>query len=74
MGDTNNQHNEFVVTEFMQDAITANADPPKPSEFALQRRSEMRCLGQPVDRGNDSLPIQPGDALELLGRAFLNPN
>ena len=49
MGNTNDQHDEFIVADFVQDAVIAGTKPPEPSEIALQGRSEMRSLPQPVD-------------------------
>ena len=44
MGNTNDQHDEFIVPDFVEYAIVADAKPPQASQVARQGRAEI-CSG-----------------------------
>ena len=71
MGNTNDQHDEFIVADFVQDALIAGTKPPQPSEITLQGRSEMRSLPQPVD-GRGLSAFDPGLATRFSSLAAVS--
>ena len=49
MRDTNRQNDELNVLDFVHLAVVPNPEPLQASYVALQRATEMRGIGQPVD-------------------------
>ena len=69
MGNTNDQHDEFIVPNFVEYAIVADAKPPQASQVALQGRAEIWGLREPVDGRNNPGPLRSGHTPQLPGCA-----
>ena len=50
------------------------AKPAQSFQIAFQGAAQVRILRKSVDSVYDSRPFIAGDALQLFGRALLNPN
>ena len=68
------QDDQFIVPDFVQHPMIADAQPPQAAQIALEDTAKKRIVRQSVDCGDDSGPFGFGDAPKFPDRAALNPN
>lgn len=54
MSDTDDEHDEFIVLDFVQDTIVADPESSQPTKITFQNRTGTGSFRQLVDRRNDS--------------------
>ena len=74
MCNTNNEDHQFIVEQFVDHPVVADAYAAKTPQISLQRVARMRLLGEAINGVHNALTVLSSNLRQVSGRAALNPN
>ena len=74
MCNTNNEDHQFIVEQFVNDPVVADAYSAKTPQISLQQVAHMRLLGEAINGVHNALTVLSSNLRQISGRAALDPN